>query len=174
VLARWFQTASIAARIPRLTVVNGGEDWLARVGSIRAWRRGGVRAPHKPLLLLYALGRLQGDRTNAAISFADAEGPLRDLLDEYGPPNPTSPGYPFHHLTNDGLWVVNTEAGRGSPGPNLGALRSQGARGQLDAGFAQALLADPSLLSRVARYLLDANFPPSLHNDIAAAVGGSE
>jgi putative restriction endonuclease len=158
-------------RIPRLRVVNSGEDWVARVRSIRAWSRSGVRAPHKPLLLLYVLGRLQRDRTNAAISFKEAERPLRELLEEYGPPNPTSPGYPFHHLTNDGLWVVSTVGGKGSPGPNLGTLRSQGASGQLDPSFAKALITDPSLLTRVARCLLDANFPPSLHDDIAAAVG---
>ena len=148
-----------------------GTDWVERVAHIRAWQRDGERAPHKPLLLLYALGRLQREGANTPVSFAEAEPPLRTLLAEYGPPRPTSPGYPFHYLTTDGLWVVRTAAGAGSPGPNLGALRAEGTVGELQAGFARALLSDPTLLVRVARTLLDANFPPSLHDDIAAQVG---
>lgn len=152
-------------------LMDGAVPCLDRVAAIRAWSRSGVRAPHKPLLLLWALGRLQRNKANTPVPFADAEGPLRALLVEYGPPNRTSPGYPFHHLTNDGLWVVATVSGQGSPGPDVGPLRSQGAEGQLEATFAQALLADPGLLSKTARYLLDANFPATLHDDIADAVG---
>lgn len=31
-------------------------DWLERTAKLRQWSRGGTRAPHKPLLFLYALG----------------------------------------------------------------------------------------------------------------------
>src|ERR1019366_8446244 len=113
------------------------------------WRRGGERAPHKPLLLLYVLGRLQ--RTgSASVSFADAEPDLARLLEEFGPPRHTSPGYPFHHLTTDGLWVVGTPAGVGSPGPNLGELRA-GAIGELAVDFAGALEHDSRLFGSVVR-----------------------
>lgn len=30
-------------------------QWLERIGGIRQWHIGGTRAPHKPLLVLYAL-----------------------------------------------------------------------------------------------------------------------
>lgn len=68
-------------------------DWVERVAEVRRWTRGGERAPHKPLLLLYALGRFQrhGNR--------------------------------------------------------------------------------PGLLGRIARYLLDANFAPSLHTDLCMLAG---
>jgi putative restriction endonuclease len=146
--------------------------WLSRVAKIRAWQRDGIRAPHKPLLLLYALGRLQRSQSNTAIPFTEAEGPLKELLAEYGPPNPTSPGYPFHHLQHDDhLWQVRTSTGMGSPGPNLMDLRAAGVTGELDSAFAAALLSDPDLLVQVARYLLDSNFPSTLHDDIASAVG---
>jgi putative restriction endonuclease len=120
-------------------------------------------------LLLYALGRLQ--RTgSSATSFADAEGDLRRLLEEFGPPRPTSPGYPFHHLTSDGLWQVRTPTGPGSPGPNLGALRA-GAVGELTPAFGRDLERDPHLLAACARAILDANFPPTLHDDLLDAAG---
>jgi putative restriction endonuclease len=150
-------------------------DWEDRVAHIRAWQRDGVRAPHKPLLLLYALGRLQGSGLNAPLPFSEAEGPLNALLADFGRPTSartsTNAGYPFHHLTSDGLWIVSTAEGVGSPGSKLGLLRSSRATGELDPGFAAAMLADPELLTRIARSLLDTNFPPTLHEEIAERVG---
>jgi putative restriction endonuclease len=145
------------------------DEWVQRVTALKQWRRGGERAPHKPLLLLYALGRLQ--RTgSSSVRFADAEGDLGRLLEEFGPPRATSPGYPFHHLTTDGLWVVHTPTGIGSPGPNLRDLRA-GAVGELAADFSADIEHDPRLLATVVRAILDANFPPTLHDDVLNAVG---
>jgi putative restriction endonuclease len=45
------------------------------------------------------------------------------------------------------------------------------ASGRLADDLAHPLLAHPSLLAKVARYLLDSNFPPTLQADITAAVG---
>lgn len=162
--ALWTVTATVRR-------VTGGDDWEDRVAHIRSWSRNGIRAPHKPLLLLYALGRLQRAGANTPVAFTEAEGPLAQLLTDYGPPAKSSPGYPFHHLTNDGLWVVRTEDGGASPGPNLGALRSSGAKGELAPEFADALLADPALLVAIGRDLLEANFPDTLQADVAAQVG---
>jgi putative restriction endonuclease len=145
-------------------------DWVERVAGIRRWTRGGERAPHKPLLLLYALGSFQR-HGNRPIPFGAAELDLRKLLKEYGPPRDTSPGYPFHHLTSDGLWLVDTATGPGSPGPELGRLRDSQAAGRLHPDLARALSEEPALLARVARYLLDANFAPSLHADLCSLAG---
>lgn len=145
-------------------------DWAERVTKLRRWARGGERAPHKPLLLLYALAHFQR-HGNTPITFTEAEAPLGRLLKEFGPPRPTSPAYPFHHLTTDGLWTVTTTAGAGSPGASPAALRSQHAAGQLDPGLARALTGQPRLLSQLARIILDTNFEPSLHDDICAAIG---
>jgi putative restriction endonuclease len=145
------------------------QDCVRRVTSLNQWRRGGEPAPHKPLLLLYVLGRLQRTGTSLT-SFAEAEGNLRRLLQEFGPPRETSPGYPFHHLTSDGLWEVRTPSGLGSPGPNLGALRA-GARGELSSEFVRDLDRDAQLFATVVRAILDANYPPMLYEDILSATG---
>ncbi|MEU8265807.1 phosphorothioated DNA-binding restriction endonuclease [Sphaerisporangium sp. NPDC049002] len=145
-------------------------DWVRRVADVRRWTRDGERAPHKPLLLLYALGRFQrhGGRP---IPFSGAEADLKRLLKEFGPPRQTSPGYPFHHLTSDGIWLVDTVNGPGSPGPELGRLRDSQATGRLHPDLLRALSDDSHLVVRLARHLLDANFSPSLHEDICQLTG---
>jgi putative restriction endonuclease len=150
--------------------VAAAEDWLDRIGRIRQWTRNGERAPHKPLLLLYALGRLQ--RTGSTeVTFVEAEPILDQLLRDFGPPGrKSSPHYPFHHLQSDGLWSVVAPGGV-SPGSSRTALRGAGAVGRLVPEFEAALRADPRLLVLTCRGLLDANFPESLHGDICALVG---
>jgi putative restriction endonuclease len=145
-------------------------DWVERVAGIRRWTRDGERAPHKPLLLLYALGCFQR-QGGGPIPFSVAEADLRRLLKEFGPSRETSPGYPFHHLTTDGIWVVDTVNGPGSPGSGLGRLRDLQASGRLHPDLLRALSDDSQLVTRLARHLLDANFAPSLHPDICRLVG---
>lgn len=144
--------------------------WVERVANLKVWRQRGERAPHKPLLLLYALSRLQ--RTgSSSMTYADAEGDLDTLLTEFGPPRKTSPSYPFHHLTSDGLWTVATRAGTGSPGDTRKALRESQAVGSLAPDFAGAVDKDPVLFASVVKAVLDANFPASLHESILMAIG---
>lgn len=145
-------------------------DWLERVAGLRQWSRDGVRAPHKPLLLLYALGRFQAD-AEGGLRYSAVEADLKQLLAEYGPARATTPAYPFHHLANDEVWEVHTDCGRGSPGPAVTELRASGATGRLAADLRAALRREPSLLGRMARVLLDLHFPPSLHPDLCEAVG---
>lgn len=147
-------------------------DWLERVRGLRQWSQKGERAPHKPLLLLYALGRYQQDSAaGAALPYSAIEEDLKRLLEDFGPNRKTSPAYPFHHLASDGVWEVSTEEGKGSPGAGVRALRASGARGSLAPELRAALARDPGLLGRMAHLLLDLHFPPSLHAEISAAVG---
>ncbi|MFE6049320.1 phosphorothioated DNA-binding restriction endonuclease [Kitasatospora sp. NPDC056446] len=145
-------------------------DWLDRVAKLRRWTNNGVRAPHKPLLLLYALGSYQQD-ADGELRYSAVEAELKRLLAEYGPSHPTTPAYPFHHLVSDGVWEVRTDRGPGSPGSGIGVLRSSGATGRLAPGLRAALGEEPPLLGRMARVLLDTHFPTSLHADLCEAVG---
>ena len=144
------------------------KEWLERVGAIRQWARAGERAPHKPLLLLYAFGRLQRIGKSAA-TYLEAEPVLSQLLADYGPPRQTSPAYPFHHLQSDGLWVVSAKGG--DPGASPTRLRDSGAVGSLTPDFEAALRQDPGLIAVACRLLLDDNFPEILHADLCQAAG---
>jgi putative restriction endonuclease len=150
--------------------VASSEEWLQRIATIRQWVRRGTRAPHKPLLLLYALGRLQ--RTGSSeVAYSEAEPVLAELLRAFGPPGgKTSPAYPFHHLQSDGLWIVRS-SGPDNPGASSSRLRATGATGRLATELETALRTDARLLATAARFLLDANFPESLHAEICSVVG---
>ncbi len=145
-------------------------DWPERTAKPRQWTRSGTRAPHKPLLFLYALGRFQQD-AGGELRYSSVEEDLKRLLDEYGPPNRTTPAYPFHHLVSDGVWEVRTDHGPGSPGSGVRELRAAGAAGRLAPELWAALRREPSLLGRMARVLLDLHFPPSLHGEPRESVG---
>ena len=47
------------------------EEILKRVGGIKVWRSGEKRAPHKPLLLLYALA--QAENGNRDLTYAQVD-----------------------------------------------------------------------------------------------------
>lgn len=144
-------------------------DWVGRVTSLNQWRRGGVRAPHKPLLLLYALGDFHRHDAARPLPFTAVEATVDALLREFGPPRATTSAYPFFYLKNDdGLWHLD---GEGTLSASPGALRKGNAVGALSPGLATDLAARPRLLPQLARAILDANFEPSLHEDILAAVG---
>jgi putative restriction endonuclease len=76
---------------------------IARFEGSRQFTQGGRRAPHKPLLLLYALARLKHDR-QAEVKFSAAEAVLRPLLRTYGPwGGQPRVAYPYGRLITDGL-----------------------------------------------------------------------
>ena len=76
---------------------------LSNFYNIRTWRNGDQRAPHKPLLILYALGQLLNGKKS--FFYEDAEDDLKELLMEFGPPRSHyRPEYPFWRIQKDGIW----------------------------------------------------------------------
>ncbi|MDP9460507.1 MAG: restriction endonuclease, partial [Actinomycetota bacterium] len=77
------------------------EQVLDRLSSLRQHQQDGRRSPHKPLLVLLALGRLAETGTSA-LPWSDAEEKLADLIAEFGPTSKTgraqSAAYPFTRL----------------------------------------------------------------------------
>ena len=151
------------------------DEVVRRFEGIRQWRAGEHRAPHKPLLLLLALGRLQAGEERL-VTFPEIEEPLRRLLEQYGHPRGRQrPDYPFWRLSSDeGIWEIEssqpvevTSAGD----PLVSSLRKGDVRGGLTAEVAEALKTNGELLERVVSELLATHFPSSLHEDICDAVG---
>lgn len=149
------------------------DDALAAFATLSTWKRGDRRAPHKPLLVLLALGEWQRGN-HGPLEFAAVESRLRDLLGEFGPPGAGGPEDPFWRLRRDGVWELGGTAGLPDPGmaspPGLAALRG-GVTGRFTAPLRAALARSPALVGRIARTVLEAHFPPTLHLDILAAVG---
>jgi len=145
---------------------------LVQIHNLRVNCAGDRRAPHKPLLLLYALGQLRRGRRE--IPFNDVKSALGPLLDAYAPPvkNRHQPELPFWHLVTDGLWRIHDADSlerQASGFPKMKALR--GSIGQLNDHFAQQIERDPRLFSSVVISLLEEHFAPSTHHDILNAVG---
>jgi putative restriction endonuclease len=146
--------------------------------NIRRAQRSGVYAPHKPLLILLALARLQRKEPRL-VEFSAIDASLQSLLTEFGPSGSAkSRHYPFWHLATDGrgsLWDLNGPrellSRPAGATPNLGELRSQHVQGGFPPELDEALRKIPGLLEAVATRVLETFFPSTLQGDIAAAVG---
>lgn len=151
-------------------------DWI--VGQFRelnVWRRREERAPHKPLLVLLALGRVQRGEARLA-RYEEIDGPLTRLLEEFGPPRKSvHPELPFYHLQTDGVWEVEEKPElrrrEGSRNFLKSDLMRLGIAGGFPEGLFEELKARPEAVRAVGRELLEAHFPESLHEAIAAAAG---
>ncbi len=153
------------------------EELLARLAGLRQARAGGRRAPHKPLLLLWLFGRFAA-LGNSTASYQQAEAPVSQLINEFGPPaaSPSAgrqrAAMPFVHLERE-LWELRDVSGQ-ELGPDVPERRAwlleRGAVGRLRPAV-EALLADPATLAAAARLLLDRHFTPTLAELICAAVG---
>jgi putative restriction endonuclease len=146
--------------------------------SINVWKRGDVRAPHKPLLLLMALASVQrGEQRLTA--YANIETKLRDLLRDYGPSRKSyHPEYPFWRLQNDdGIWeipergeIIARDTSKSDNVP-AGALRKTNAKGGFPEKLYQSLRNDTVRVEDLAGAILEEHFPVSLHESLLDAVG---
>jgi putative restriction endonuclease len=149
---------------------------FSKFENLTVWKKGSKRAPHKPLLALYALSCvIQQDKR--LLPFSELNTKLLELLYAFGPPQKAyRPEYPFWRMQKDGIWEVK------SPEPVEWQLTSSGdakktqllkhnAHGGFPEKIYKLLKKDHSLFSRVVQKLLEDNFPPSIHEDILQAVG---
>ena len=138
----------------------------------------GRYAPHKPLLLLLALTRLQQGKTGA-FAFSEVEEQLQQLLTEFGPSNaPKTRHLPFWHLQSDcqgQLWQLHLPAALAhhpkGTAPGITAMRDPNLTGGLHPEIERQLQTQPTLLVDMAQLLLTNTFPESLHDDIVQALG---
>ena len=145
------------------------DEFLHRLGELRIWRRRGERAPHKPLLLLLALGRLLNEQPRLGSYTGEIETPLRNLLERFGPPRRSiHPEHPFGRLVADGVWET---PGTEGPPPTAKYLREHRITGGFPEPVQRLLLGDRELVEQAAARLLADHFPESLHQAIRDEVG---
>ncbi len=147
------------------------EELLEKLASLRmASRGGGERYPHKPLLLLWLLGRMQRQGTTVC-TYEEAEAPVSRLLDDFGPPSAKKyrAAMPFVHLESD-LWELGGDDGE-PLNDNRAALCRAHAVGRLRPEVEELLRRDPGLIAESARMLIDLNFTPTYLDPICADVG---
>ncbi len=141
---------------------------------LTVWKRAGERAPHKPLLVLYAMGRLLRDEPRL-ISYEEIDEKLGNLLRTFGPTRSHyHPEYPFWRLQKDFIWEIDgkekltlTKSGD----VRKKDLISLDVKGGFSETIFQQLMQKPDLAKKIVQYLLDSNFPDTIHEDILQAVG---
>ena len=172
------------------------EDLLHAFDHLRQNRSAKRPSPHKPLMVLLALGRiLRGD--DRFMSYADIRQPGTSLIRDYGlNARQPDPCLPFAHLSGDkagagNLWEIRDwdeiqrrlkedpatrEKVKKGKSP-LMVIRNPAwlKRHEVEAGFTapvyHLLKGNHRLILQIARRLLDKEFPDTLHADILARVG---
>ena len=150
------------------------DDLCARFAQLEVWKANGQRAPHKPLLVLWAIGRCLRNESRME-SYQHTASALRNLLGKFGPHRTrVHPEFPFWRLQNDGIWEV-TNANRVSLSPSGDAHVSSLVRENVHGGFPldvfDTLRSNEKLAIEIAYSLVEAHFPSSLQNEVLQAVG---
>jgi putative restriction endonuclease len=151
------------------------EEIWKKLSVINTWKRGTQRAPHKPLLLLYALGWYSRNGTRL-IPYERIDHDLRELLINFGPSRKSyHPEYPFWRLRNDGIWELENLSQLATRPRNQDLRKSELIRHDVSGGLSQnlyqALQEEPTMIRELAQRILDEYFTPGVHADILAAVG---
>jgi putative restriction endonuclease len=152
--------------------------WRESIGQLNAWKRGGQRAVHKPLLTLLLVARAE-QGLEPRLEFSAIQERLAVLLREFGPPRKSvHPEYPFWHLQTDGYWQVEDAnqfpMKKGGYSPPKSELLRRDAAGAVPPDYWSALCEDPLLRGEITSALLDSFWPPTLHGLIRQAIGLQE
>lgn len=145
------------------------EQVLDRLMSLRQYQHQGKRVPHKPLLVLLALGQLEATGSSA-VTWGLAQTRLAELIREFGPQTKTgtkqSAAYPFTRLRRDGVWALDADV----PDDGVGDLDRAQPTGRLDAAL-EDQLGNATTRAAVARALVEAHFPDTVAPDVLIAAG---
>ena len=142
--------------------------------TLKLWRKDGARAPHKPLLVLYAIGELLRGKSRL-LPYSEVDEHLGNLLSEFGSRR-SSQGtqYPFWRLQSDGIWEV-TDADKIRLTASGDAFERDLSDYDVCGGFteevAKRIQTDSTLASEIVQMMLDGHFPDTWHEDILQGVG---
>lgn len=140
-----------------------------RVNNLHIWKRRDERAPHKPLLILLALGYLSKNHPRL-LSYSELRESLKNLIIEFGPRRQNYyPSEPFTRLRNDGIWTLSADLNEVNTTDRW--LLEHDIKGGFNEEVYSLLVTQKELLREVAEIVLMNHFPASIHEDILAAVG---
>lgn len=146
---------------------------IQKFATLGMWKRGGERAPHKPLLVLYAIRKLLRGESRL-IPYCEIDEGLGKLLQEFGPRRSRQGSqYPFWRLRNDSVWEITNAyqiVTNSSGDARKSDLLAHRVFGGFRAVIATQLQNDAKLTFAIIHNLLDTHFPPSIHGDILQAV----
>ena len=150
------------------------EEIIQRFETLNIWSSGGQRAPHKPLLVLYVIGRLLRDDIRL-IPYTEIEEDLGRLLQQFAPRRSRQgTQFPFWRLQNDEVWEV-THAdmiGLTASGDALVSdLRHYNVSGGFTEDIFRALQSNPRLALEIVQRLLIGHFPSTIYEDILQEAG---
>ena len=125
-------------------------ELLQQASKLNVARSGDKRSPHKPLLILLTLGRIQLGKARLA-TYAEIEEKLVRLLSDFGPVSARkTPQLPFWHLQSDGFWEIPNPEGvlTTSGSVSIKGLRDNNVLGGFTAEAFNLLKADPQLIQQ--------------------------
>ena len=150
------------------------ESILQKFETLNIWRKDGARAPHKPLLVIYAIGELLRGK-DRLLPYSEIDENLGELLSEYGTwRSRQGTQYPFWRLQSDGIWEVS-DADKirltASGDAFKRDLIDHDVRGGFTEEVARQLLTDAKLASDIIWKLLDVHFTDKLQKAILNSAG---
>ena len=155
------------------------DHMLERFQRLRVWSNDGRRAPYKPLMILWAIGRcLSGE--SRMTTFKRTRDDVGELVARFGPHRQRPADithYPFWRMQYDGVWEIDRPqlvSVTSSNNAHVSDLLRHGISGGLTESDYHAFQSDPQLAWQVALNLLDAHFPETVHAYILDAVGIGE
>ena len=148
------------------------DDAVHRFRKLNVWENGDSRAPHKPLLALWAIGRcLKGKER--LVTYKVVEKEVGALLQRFGPVRQrVRPDYPFWHLQNDCVWEIDRPhlVGTTSKGDAwVEDLKRERIRGGFKSEVFRVFQQDRRVALGIAESLVAAHFPLTIHDSILEA-----
>lgn len=153
-------------------------DAFDRFSSIQMWRRDNTRAPHKPLLLLLAIGRCLEGKPRL-FTYESIEPELSTLLSKYGLPinrRYANTQEPFWRLANDNVWEIDRPhlvRTTSKNSPFIQDLRQYEIKGGLKNSDYSLFQQKPELALSIAFSLVKSHYPPSLQEEVLQSTMGN-
>lgn len=149
------------------------EEIIKKFRKLNVWKRGNKVAPHKPLLVLYAIGKLRRGEKQL-IPYTEIAEKLAELLRAFGTDqSKPRPHYPFWRLREDNVWKVtdaNLIRETSSGDAYITDLKRYSVSGSFHEKIVHHLQQDSNLALEISGNMLN-HFRSSIHEDISQAVG---